>query len=82
MRIWKWVDPTSPGDLANPGIKPGSPALRADASLPEPPANSVLPWAALVDQPAEKPELRRASGAAEFLHCRLQCTVRKTDGST
>ena len=72
MRIWKWVDPTSPGDLANPGIKPGSPALQADALPSEPPGNAVLPWTVLVDQPAEKPEVRRVSGGAEFLHCRLQ----------
>ena len=27
----------SPGDLPNPGIKPGSPALKADALTSEPP---------------------------------------------
>ena len=32
-RILKWVDFPSPGDLPNPGIKPGSPALQVD-SLP------------------------------------------------
>ena len=32
-RILEWVAFTSPGDLPNPGIKPGSPALQAD-SLP------------------------------------------------
>ena len=29
----------SPGDLPNPGIKPGSPALQADSLLSEPPGN-------------------------------------------
>ena len=35
-RIWEWVPFPSPGDLPNPGIKPGSPALQAD-SLPSVP---------------------------------------------
>ena len=36
-RILKWVAIPSPGDLPNPGFKPGSPALQAD-SLPTEPA--------------------------------------------
>ena len=32
----------SPGDLPNPGIKPGSPALQADTLLSEPPGKTVL----------------------------------------
>ena len=32
-RILEWVAFPSPGDLPNPGIEPGSPALQAD-SLP------------------------------------------------
>ena len=32
-RILEWVPIPSPGDLPNPGIEPGSPALQAD-SLP------------------------------------------------
>ena len=35
------VDP-SPGDLPNPGIEPGSPALQADALPSEPPGKPVL----------------------------------------
>ena len=31
-----WPFP-SPGDIPNPGIEPGSPALQADALLSEPP---------------------------------------------
>ena len=34
-RILKWVA-SSPEDLPYPGIEPGSPALQADSSLPEP----------------------------------------------
>ena len=30
-----------PGDLSNPGIKPGSPALQADALLSEPQGNET-----------------------------------------
>ena len=33
VAILEWVAFPSPGDLPNPGIKPGSPALQAD-SLP------------------------------------------------
>ena len=32
----------SPGDLSDPGIKPGSPALQADSLLSEPQGNKVL----------------------------------------
>ena len=33
----------SPGDLPNPGIKPGSPALQADALPSEPPGKPSIP---------------------------------------
>ena len=36
-RVLEWVARTSPGDLPNPRIEPGSPALRADSSPSEPP---------------------------------------------
>ena len=36
-RILKQVATPSPGDLPDPGIKPGSPALRIDSLLSEPP---------------------------------------------
>ena len=36
---WSGFPFPSPGDLPNPGIKPGSPALRADSLPPEPPGN-------------------------------------------
>ena len=32
----------SPGDLPNPGIEPGSPALQADALPSEPPGNLMI----------------------------------------
>ena len=34
--ILEWVTISSPGDLPNPGIEPGSPALQADTLLSEP----------------------------------------------
>ena len=34
---WSGLPFPSPGDLPNPGIEPGSPALRADSSTSEPP---------------------------------------------
>ena len=34
---WSGLPFPSPGDLPNPGIKPGSPALQADTLLSEPP---------------------------------------------
>ena len=33
----------SPGDLPNPGIEPGSPALQADALPSEPPGTILIP---------------------------------------
>ena len=36
---WNGLPFPSPGDLLNPGIDPGSPALQADALLYEPPGN-------------------------------------------
>ena len=42
---WSGLPFPSPGDLPNPGIKPGSPTLWADALLSEPPGDlkGVLP---------------------------------------
>ena len=39
---WSGLPFPSPGDLHNPGIKPGSPALQADSLLSEPPGNQRL----------------------------------------
>ena len=38
---WSGLPFPSPGDLPDPGIEPGSPALQADALPSEPPGN---PW--------------------------------------
>ena len=37
QEYWSGLPFPSPGDLLNPGIEPGSPALQADALLSEPP---------------------------------------------
>ena len=36
QEYWSGLPFPSPGDLPNPGIEPGSPALQADALLSEP----------------------------------------------
>ena len=37
QEYWSGLPFPSPGDLPNPGIKPGSPALQVDSLLSEPP---------------------------------------------
>ena len=39
-RVLEWIP--SPGDLPDPGIEPGSPALQADALPSEPPGRKPL----------------------------------------
>ena len=41
QEYWSELPFPSPGDLPDPGIKPGSPALQADALLSEPPGNPI-----------------------------------------
>ena len=40
QEYWSGLPFPSPGDLPNPGIEPGSPALRADTLTSEPPGNT------------------------------------------
>ena len=42
QEYWSGLPFPSPGDLPDPGIEPGSPALRADALPSEPPGKSGL----------------------------------------
>ena len=42
QEYWSGVPFPSPGDLPDPGIKPGSPALQADAVLSDPPGKPSL----------------------------------------
>ena len=39
QEYWSRLPFVSPGDLPNPGIEPGSPALKADALPTEPPGH-------------------------------------------
>ena len=41
-RIQEWVAFPSPGNLPEPGIKPGSPTLQADPLPPKPPGKLSL----------------------------------------
>ena len=41
---WSGEPFSSPGDLPNPGIKPGSPALQADSLPVEPPVEAQEYW--------------------------------------
>ena len=41
QKYWSGLPFPSPGDLPNPGIEPGSPALQADALPSEPPMCSA-----------------------------------------
>ena len=48
QEYWSGLLFPSPGDLPNPGIEPGSPALEADALTSEPPGKPIKPgnaWA-------------------------------------
>ena len=44
---WSGVPLPSPGDLPDPGMEPGSPALQADASPSEPPGKPPVSTASL-----------------------------------
>ena len=41
QEYWSGLTFPSPGDLPNPGIEPGSPALQGDSLLSEPPGTPV-----------------------------------------
>ena len=43
-RVLDWVPFPFPGDLPDPGIEPGSPALRADALPSEPPGKPTMEY--------------------------------------
>ena len=43
-KVLDWVPFLFPGDLPDPGIEPGSPALRADALPSEPPGKPTMEY--------------------------------------
>ena len=53
QEYWSAVPLPSPGDLPNPGIKPGSPALEADALTSEPPGGDASSIPGLGRSPGE-----------------------------
>ena len=55
QKYWSGLPFPSPGDLPNPGIEPGSPALQADALSSEPPGKQET-WVQSLDRedPLEK----------------------------
>ena len=44
QEYWIGLPGPSPGDLSNPGIEPGSPALQADSLPSEPPGKFQRVW--------------------------------------
>ena len=42
QEYWSGLSITSPGDLPNPGIEPGSPGLQADALPSKPPGKQAM----------------------------------------
>ena len=61
QEYWSGLPFPSPGDLPDPGIKPGSPELQADALLSEP----LGSWLNGKDPDAGKDWRRKEKGAAE-----------------
>ena len=59
QEYWSGLPFPSPGDLPNPGIKPGSPALGADALPSEPPGK---PPVGLKHEEEEESEQMRGGG--------------------
>ena len=63
---WGGLPFTSPGDIPNPGIKPGSPALQADT---------------LPSELSGKPIFLKSQMGAQCLNAELKQMVKKTTGS-
>ena len=58
QEYWSGLPFLSPGDLPNPGIEPGSPALQEDFSLAEPQGKSSQPLTIMV-LASEEPTIHR-----------------------
>ena len=52
QEYWSGLPFPSPGDLPDPGIEPGAPALQADALLSEPPGGWLYTWSVEVTNSA------------------------------
>ena len=75
-RYWSELPFPSPGDLPDPGIEHGSPALLADALLSEPPGKSMK-----VKQKSEKVGLKLNGQKTKIMASR-PLTSWQTDGET
>ena len=58
QEYWSGLPFPSPGDLSNPGIKPGSPALQADSLLSEPPGKPKVATAVSTSKQFSKGSMR------------------------
>ena len=54
QEYWSELPVVSLGDLLNPGIEPGSPALQADALTTEPPGKRTFLWITTCGQDPEQ----------------------------
>ena len=70
QEYWSGLPFPSPGDLPNPGIEPGSPALRADALPSEPPGKptGTLRNIASPENPQNEAKGKRATAIATTPH--------------
>ena len=55
QEYWSGLPFPSPGDLPNPGIEPGSPALKVDALTSEPPGKPNTKGALVLEKTLESP---------------------------
>ena len=63
QEYWSGWPFLSPGDLLNPGIEPGSPALQAGSLQSEPPGKPFLIY--MIQPPAPLPSLKIMSNESE-----------------
>ena len=68
QEYWSGLPCPSPGDLSDPEIEPGSPALRADSLPPEPPGKS----------PANKVNLKKSNQTILLLYQNLPMNFHPT----
>ena len=61
QEYWSGLPFPSPGDLSNPGINPGSPALQVDSLLSEPPGKPTPEFRPLLTSLPSRPALLRGT---------------------
>ena len=73
QEYWSGLPFPSPGDLPDPGIKPGSPALQADALLSEPPGKNLPANAADIRYAGLIPRWGRSPGGGHGNPLQYSC---------